>query len=159
VQNRPCENGHEHGERPTQQADRREKQQDGANRREAGNVRPALFHLHEHGVAGAFDGGGVQAHGVERGDDGEVTDPVNQEAVAFAGDGNDHTGERRADEARQVDHGRVHGDGVAEVLFVFYHLDEEGLAAGHVEGVDRALKGAEPDDFVNVDVVAEGESG
>ena len=36
--------------------------------------------------------------------------------------------------------------------FVFDHLDEERLSAGHVERVDEALKCGEGDNFRNVDV-------
>ena len=37
---------------------------------------------------------------------------------------------RRADQAREIHHGRIHGDGIAEVAAVFDHLDDEGLPAG-----------------------------
>ena len=71
----------------------------------------------------------------------------------------DEARERWADKAGHVDHGRVEGDGVAEVIFVFDHLDEEGLAAGHIEGVDNSLEGAERDDLVDGDDLCERECG
>ena len=104
----------------------------------------------------------MHAHHEQRDDDGEVADAVDGEAVAFADRGDDEAGEGRADEAGDVDHGRVEGDGVAEVLLVISssdHLDEEGLAAGHVEGVDEALHHAERDDLVDGDDLGEGERG
>ena len=60
----------------------------------------------------------------------------------------------RADEPRHVDHGGVDGDGVAQVAAVFDHLHQEGLAAGHVEGVDEALHDAEGEDPVDGDACA-----
>ena len=101
----------------------------------------------------------MQAHGVERGDDGEVADAVNEEAVAFAGNCDHHAGERRTDQARHIDHGRIQRDGVTQILFIFDHFHEERLAAGHVKRIDRALQSAKPDDFVNGDAVAQGECG
>ena len=65
-----------------------------------------------------------------------------------------HAGERRADQPRHVDHGGVERDGVAEVALVFDHLDEEGLTAGHVEGVDEALQDAEREDLADGDALA-----
>ncbi len=58
-----------------------------------------------------------------------------------------------------VDHGRVDGDGVGEVGAVLDHLDHEGLAAGHVEGVDDALHGAEGENLGDGDAMREREPG
>ena len=133
--------GHAH------QAEQREQQQDGADGREARDIGPALAQLREHGCGGTLLAGARQAHHQQRGDDGDVADAVDEEAPAFAGGGDEQAGERRADEARHVDHGGVDGDGVGEVGAVLDHLDHEGLAAGHVEGVDDALHRAEREDL------------
>ncbi len=82
----------------------------------------------------------------KRGDDGEVADSVDEEAPAFAIERDDHAGERGADEARNIDDGRVERDRVAEVALVIDHFDQKGLAAGHVEGIDQPLKHAEGED-------------
>ncbi len=69
--------------------------------------------------------------------------PSTRKHQPFAEGGDDEAGDGGTDEARAVGHRRVDGDGVAEVFAVFDHLDEEGLAAGHVKGVDEALESGE----------------
>ena len=98
-------------------------------------------------------------HHEQRGDDREVADAVDEEAPAFAVGSDDHAGERRADEPREIDHGRVERDGVAEVALVFDHLDHERLAAGHVECVDETLHHAEREDVGDGDAMRERERG
>src|ERR1017187_965073 len=50
-------------------------------------------------------------------------------------------------------------DGVAWILFVLDHLDEKSLATGHIESVNETLKGAEADEFRNIDMAGESEYG
>ena len=130
-------NGHAH------EADDGKEQQDGADGEKPGDVGPPFVQFVSHGGGWFPDLRHVETHGKERGDDGDVADAVDEEAPAFAGGGDQHAGERGADEAGDVDHGGVDGDGVAEVGAVVDHLHHEGLAAGHVEAVDDALRDAE----------------
>ena len=153
------EDGHEHHEGHTHEAEQSEEEKDGADGVKVGDVGPAFLELDEHGGGGAADGGGGDVHHEERDDDGDVAEAVDGEAVALADGCDDDAGDGGADEASHVDHGGVEGDGVREVAFVFDHLDEEGLAAGHVEGVDEALQGTEGDDLVDGDDLCEGERG
>ena len=69
--------------------------------------------------------------------------PSIEKAPALAGDRDQHSGQRRADQARHVHHRRVDGDGVLQVALVVHHLHHEGLAAGHIEGIDAALHHAQ----------------
>src|SRR5208337_3015396 len=92
-------------------------------------------------------------------DDGDVADSIYQEAPSLAGGRDQHAGERRANEAGDIDHGRVDGDGVAQVGAIVDHLHHERLAAGHVEAVDDALRNAEGQDPGNIDVAGECECG
>ena len=78
------------------------------------------------------------AHHQERYDHGDITEAVDEEAVAFA-DGRDHyAGDGGADEARGIHHGRIERDGVGDVGALIHHLNHEGLAGGHIESVDEA---------------------
>ena len=43
--------------------------------------------------------------------------------------------------------------------FVLHHLHQESLPAGHVEGIDEALEGAQPKDFVDVHPMRERQRG
>src|ERR1035438_3271703 len=82
----------------------------------------------------------VNAHHEKGCDDGYVAEAVDEEAPAFSESGNDEPRDGRADEARAVCHGRVDGDGIAEIVAIVDHKREERLPAGHVESVDEALK-------------------
>jgi hypothetical protein len=62
-----------------------------------------------------------------------------------------------AAERRHVHHRRVERDGIAQVLAVLDHGQQERLARGHVEGVDHALDHAERDEPADRDVPAQGE--
>ena len=44
------------------------------------------------------------------------------------------------------------------MLLVVHHLHQEGLPRGHVKRIDQALEGAEPDDFLNVDMPGESQN-
>src|SRR5579862_4642860 len=116
---------------------------------------PTFFELHEHTRARKNNGFDFYLHGEQRSDHGEITQSIDEEAVAFADDGDDHSGKSGSDETRSVDHGGVERDGVAEVSASFDHLHEEGLPRGHVEGVDQPLKDAQHYDFGNGDASSE----
>ena len=131
----------------THQALKREEQKDGADGAKGADVIPAFSHLFEHAGCGARDLGHIEAHREQRCNDGEVTQAIEQEAPAFAESSYNDAGDGGAEKTRGVGHGGVDGDGVAEVAPVVHHMHEEGLASGHVEGVDQALKSSERDDF------------
>ncbi len=90
---------------------------------------------------------GLDAHQQQGCDDGKVANAIDQETPAFA-EGSDHQArDGRTNQPAAVRHGRVDGDGVTEVVPIVDHLNEEGLARGHVEGIDQALKSGEGEDF------------
>ena len=151
MQHPGCEDRHQNNKGHTHQADQGEEREDDANGQKAGDISPAGFHLGEHrcGLARHLRGG--QAHQHEREDDGDVADAVDEETPALTADSDQHSGKRRTDESRHVNHGRIDGDGVLQVALVFDHLDHERLAAGHVEGIDAALHHAERKQHGNVD--------
>ena len=136
-----------------------EEEEDGADGAEGADVVPAFAHLLDHGELVEVAGEGLDVHGEERGDDEEVADAVDEEAPTFSKGGDDDACDGGAEEPCGVDHGGVDGDGVLEVRGVVDHLDEEGLAAGHVQRVDDALDGGEGDDLPQRDAVGEGEDG
>jgi hypothetical protein len=165
VQDLRGEDRHEHHEGHSHEAEQREEGEDGADGTEVDDVGPALLQLFEHGGGGAFEGRWGEAHHEQGEHDGDVAEAVDGEAVAFAHGCDDDACDGGADEAGHIDDGGVEGDGVGEVLFVRLacvggdHLDEEGLAAGHVEGVDETLEGTEGDDLVDGDDLGEGKPG
>ena len=80
------------------------------------DVLPAFAELRgQHGRVARLQRGGRRRIMEQRGDDREVADAIDEEAPAFAGDRDDDSSERRADEAGNIDDGRVEGDGVAEI--------------------------------------------
>ena len=99
------------------------------------------------------------SHHEKRRDDGEVAEAVEKKAPALTDGGDQESGDCGTDEASAVGHGRVDGDGVAEVVGIVNHLHEKRLAAGHIEGVDEALKRGEGDDLPEIDAVSESERG
>jgi len=101
----------------------------------------------------------AQAHRYERGNHSEITHAVDQEAVTLSRQRNDRSRQGRTNKPGHIDHRGVQRDGITKILLVLHHLHEEGLPAGHVKGVDRALEGAEPDDLANGNVLSEREKG
>ncbi len=141
------EDGHQHRVGHADEADERDEQDDRADRREAEGVAVALPELrHRLPRPGRAGRRGGQPHPQQRGNHRDVAHRVDQEAPALAHRRDQQARNRRPDEPRHVDHRRVERDGVAEVLLVVDHRDEERLPARHVEGVDRALAHAEHDD-------------
>ena len=161
VKDAGSKNGEKGDERHAHQGTDGEQEQDGANGLEGADVVEAFAHLLQHGLAVLWAGlGGGEAHQQKRGDDGEVGDAVDQEAGAFAGARDDEAGNGGADKASGVDQRGVEGDGVAQVLLgAADHLDQEALAAGHVEGVYESLQGSEGEDLADGDAVREGQGG
>jgi hypothetical protein len=100
----------------------------------------------------------IDSHQHQAKDDGDVADAIGEKAPAFAEPCDQDAGDGGADHARTVEHGGVQGDGVHEVVFA-NHVDEEGLAAWDVKGVDYAEQGREDEDVPDLDFVGEGERG
>ncbi len=89
----------------------------------------------------------------------QVTDTVDEKAPAFVGRRDHHAGNRRPEQARDVDHRRVQRDRVAEIGLVLDQRDEECLPARHVERVDDALQHTEPDNRSDGDVAGQRQPG
>src|SRR6266487_4650716 len=106
---------------------------------------PGIAPDERHGLTDALPGRGWhrarherrEPHGEEAGDHGDVAHAVQEEAHADAGDPNQHSRNRRADDPGGVEHGRVERDRVHEILFAD-ELHDERLAGGNVERVDDA---------------------
>ena len=94
-------------------------------------------------------------HHQQGGDDEEEADGVYGEADALVRDGDNYAGDGWAYEACAVEHHRIHRDGIAEVFLVFHQGNDEGLARGHIEGVDKAEKDGEKNYVRDVDVACE----
>ncbi len=58
-------------------------------------------------------------------------------------------------ETPAINHGGVEGDGIAEVGTAVHHLDQEGLARRHIEGVDEALKNTQSQNLRHRDTSGE----
>ena len=159
VQHLAGEDRQQHGVGVAHQADQREEQQDGADRPKRTDVVPAFAHLFQHAARVAADLHRLDAHQQQGCDHRKVADAIDQEAPAFARGADHQAGDRRADQPRAVCHRGVDGDGVTEVVAILDHLDEEGLAPGHVERIDQALQRAEGDDFPEGDDMCQGERG
>src|SRR6266702_4156600 len=106
---------------------------------------PGIAPDERHGLTDALPGRGWhrarherrEPHGEEAGDHGDVAHAVQEEAHADAGDPNQHSRNRRADDPGGVEHGRVERDRVHEILFAD-ELHDERLAGGNVERIDDA---------------------
>ena len=98
---------------------------------------------------------GSYFHHQQGGDDEEEADGVNGETDALVRDGDDYASDGWADEACAIEHHRIHGDGIAEVFLVFHQGNYEGLARGHIEGVDKAEKDGEKNNVRDADVSCE----
>ena len=86
-------------------------------------------------------------HHEQRRDYGQVADSIDEETPSFTDRCDHNTRDSRADQSRAIHHRGVDGDGITEVVAVFDHLHQEGLARRHVEGVYQALQNGESDDF------------
>ena len=69
-----------------------------------------------------------------------------QEAVALPYGRHDEPGNAGADDARQIEHGRVQGDRIGQEVGPIDHLADARLSRGHVEGVDGTQKNADHED-------------
>ena len=140
------EDGHEDEGGGADEADEAEQEEDVADGFEIGGIFHAFFHFDQDmavfGGLGFFD----DAHHEQGDDDGDVADAVEGEAPAFADPGDQHAGDGGAEEAGEVEHAGVEGDGVGEIFAFFDELHDEGLAGGDVEGVDEALEGGEAEE-------------
>jgi len=91
-------------------------------------------------------------HHEQGSDDEEEADGIYGETDALVRDSDDYACDDWADEASAVEHHRIHGDGVVEVFSVIDQGNDEGLACGHIEGVDKAEKDGEKNNVRDVDV-------
>src|SRR3989454_1012793 len=137
VQYVPSDHRHQHDEREPQHAEHRHQRHQRPHSGVALDER--------HGLTDALPGRGWhgapherrEPHGEEAGDHGDVAHAVQEEAHADAGDPDQHSRDRRADDPGGVEHGRVERDRVHEILFAD-ELHDERLAGGNVERVDDA---------------------
>ena len=97
-------------------------------------------------------------HQAQPDDDGEEAHRIDGEGGPDAERGDGQTGERRADDAGAVEHGRVEGDRVADVLAPD-ELDRERLADRHVDGVGDPEQEGQHEDHPDLDDVGEDEDG
>jgi hypothetical protein len=137
------ENRHQDDERHTHEADHGKEQQDGAHRRESRYIRPPFLQLHHHGSDRARSRQRLDPHQGQRSNHGKVAQAIDEKAVAFTEGGNNHTCQRGPHQPRHIHHGRVEGDGIAQILPVLHHLNQEGLPPGHIKGIDQPLKTAQ----------------
>ena len=98
----------------------------------------------------------MHVHQHQSGDHGDVADAVDEKAPALAQPGDQDARNRRADHASAVEHGRIQGDGVHQVVLAD-HVHEERLAAGDVEGVHHAQQRREDENVPNLHGMSEGE--
>src|SRR3989441_3686227 len=137
VQYVPSDHRHQHDEREPQHAEHRHQRHQRPHSGVALDER--------HGLTDALPGRGGhgapherrEPHGEEAGDHGDVAHAVQEEAHADAGDPDQHSRDRRADDPGGVEHGRVERDRVHEILFAD-ELHDERLAGGNVERIDDA---------------------
>ena len=101
----------------------------------------------------------VDLHCQQRPNDGKITHAVNQETISFSNRRDNDSREGRSQETRAIHHGRIEGDGVAQIPPAFHHLDEERLPRRHVEGVDQSLKNAQADNLGNGDASGKSQTG
>ena len=152
-------NRHQHHIRHPQQADPGDEQQDRADGGKSKGVAEALLESLEnlHPLPGRFNVDGV--HDQKGEDHGNIAGRVDQKAHPFAEGANEEAGCGRPQHAGHMDHGRVEGDGVAEIGAVVHHFDNKGLAGGHIESIHRAQKQAQDDDMPDGDGIGEDEGG
>ena len=100
---------------------------------------------------------GRNAHHQQRRNHRDVADTIHEEAPALIGCGDEHSRQRRTDQARQVHHGGIDGDGVGEIGAFFDHPNHERLPARHVESIDHSLHRAESEHFTDGDAVGQRE--
>src|SRR6266513_3604214 len=137
VQYVPSDHRHQHDEREPQHAEHRHQRHQRPHSGVALDER--------HGLTDALPGRGWdgappeqrEPHREEAGDHGDVAHAVQEEAHADAGDSDQDSRDRRADDPGGVEHGRVERDRVHEVLFAD-ELHDERLAGGNVERIDDA---------------------
>src|SRR5580693_8905334 len=88
-------------------------------------------------------------HRKQRSNDSEITEAIDQETITFAERGDYDSSNGGPEKSSHVYHGRIQCNGVAQVSAVFNHLNDEGLASRHIEGIDDALSQPQPNDFAN----------
>src|ERR1700685_3044874 len=142
-------NRHQHGVLHADEADQGQQQKNRTDGYEVRDVVPPLLQFLPHWLSRASRLHGRDRHGEQGSNDREITEAIDQEAIALAEDGNNDSGNRGAEKSSHVYHGRVEGNSVAQVGTVLDHLNHEGLARGHVEGVDDALSQPQPNYFAN----------
>ena len=113
-----------------------------ANGSRPGDVLPALGEFVPDVLVGPWAFVLGQSHGQQARNHGDITDPVDQEAIPFS-DRRDHgSRDGRPNEARGIEVRRIERDGVAEIGAVVNHQDDKRLARGNLDGSDDALEQA-----------------
>ena len=155
VQDTCREQRHQDGVRHPHHRYQRQQREDRTYRHKAGSIAPPFAQLLQNIPPRAALLSCEVFHRQQRRNYRQVTEAVNQEAPAFAGDRNHRAGNRWTDQTRRIDHGRVQRDGIGQVLAVFHHLDDKGLPRRHIESVDRPLKHTEQDDVDDGNAMAQ----
>jgi hypothetical protein len=92
----------------------------------------------------------VNLHQQQSDDHGDVADGIGGKAPAFSDSCHQNSGYGWTDDARAVEHRGIQRDGVHQIFFAD-HVDEEGLAAGDIEGVHHSEEGREHEDMPYLD--------
>ena len=95
-------------------------------------------------------------HHCQADDHGDVAYGVGGKAPAFAHLCHQNSGDRRADDARSIEHRGIQRDGVHQVLFAD-HVDEERLTSGNIESVHHSEQSCEHEDVPNLHAPAQRE--
>ena len=152
-------NRHEHRVLHADEADQGEQQKNRTDGYEVRDVVPTLRQLLPHWLSRASRLYGRDYHGEQGSNDREITEAIDQEAIAFPKRRDNDSSNRGTEKSSHVYHRGVERNSVAEVGAVLDHLNHEGLARRHVESVDDALSQPEPDDFANGNDSGQGQTG
>ena len=120
---------------------------------------PALLQFMPDGLVRASGLARGDSHGKQRCNDSEITEAIDQETVTFAERGDYDSGDGGPEKSSHIHHGRIQRNGVAQVSAILNHLNDEGLASRHVEGIDDALSQPQPDYFADGNDSGQSESG
>jgi len=85
--------------------------------------------------------------------------PINEKADAFTQERDQYSCNGRSHKAGAVEHKRIQGNRISEVLRFIYHFYYEGLAGGHIEGIDHADKDTQSNNLPDMYRSREGKKG
>ncbi|OPZ94511.1 MAG: hypothetical protein BWY71_02388 [Planctomycetes bacterium ADurb.Bin412] len=118
------------------QADKRQQSDQVFNGGKAKDIGKAGFHLlPDSGGIGSFNNRG-DFHEQQRGNHGQEADGINKKTDSLPHRGNQNARDRGADQAGGINHGRVQGQGIADILPVIQHFHDKGVPGGHIKGVN-----------------------